>query len=245
MVTCKLWAGAANQLFMISATICHALRMNASYAIPRRTINSSIWRTYIHHLPELNPGRSTKNYFKQPGHSFTPIPDEPDITLDGYFQSEKYWYDRKEKLADILGFKNTPADYVAVHVRRGDYLQYPDRFPVLPTDYYQTAIDYMTVKGYESFRIFSDDIPWCKKFFGDGLIGPDFEYSIGQNPVQDIKDMYNAKAYILANSTFSLFPALLRIDNPLVISPSEHRWFGPNGQDMHSPDRLPERFIKI
>lgn len=245
MVTCKLWAGTANQLFMISATICHALRMNTNYAIPRKTINPRIWRTYVNHLPEVRPGYSTKSYFRQPGHSFTPIPDEQDITLEGYFQSEKYWYEFKEQLAGLLGFQYKPAEYVAVHVRRGDYLLYPDRFPVLPTVYYQTAIDYMSDKGYDIFRIFSDDIPWCKKFFGDGLIGPDIEYSIGQDPMQDIKDMFNAKAYILANSTFSLFPALLRSDNPLVIAPAEHRWFGPKGQDMNSLDRLPERFIKL
>ncbi len=245
MVTCKLWAGTANQLFMISATICHALRMNTGYAIPRKTINPKLWKTYIHHLPEVRPGYSTKSYFRQPGHSFTPIPDEPDITLDGYFQSEQYWYGCKEELAEILGFKYEPADYVAVHVRRGDYLLYPDRFPVLPTDYYQTAVDCMTEKGYDTFRIFSDDIPWCKKFFGDGLIGPDIQYSIGNGPVADINQIFNAKAFIISNSTFGLFPALLRTDNPLVIAPAEHRWFGPNGQDMTSLDRMPERFIKI
>src|SRR6185295_6152972 len=210
MVTCKLWAGDANQLFMISATICHALRMNTSCAFPKKTINPKIWRTYIHNLPEVRPGYSTKNYFKQPDHSFTPIPDEQDITLEGYFQSDKYWYAHKEQLGEILRFEYKPAEYVAIHVRRGDYLLYADRFPVLPTAYYQTAIDYMTGEGHELFRIFSDDIPWCKKFFGDSLIDPDFEYSIGKDPIQDIKDMFNAKAFIIANSTFSLFPALLR-----------------------------------
>jgi hypothetical protein len=245
MVTCKLWAGTANQLFMISATICHALRMNTGYAIPRKTINPKLWRTYIHHLPEVRPGYSTKNYFRQPDHSFTAIPNERDITLEGYFQSEQYWYEYKEELANILGFKYEPSDYVAVHMRRGDYLLYPDRFPVLPSSYYQTAIDHLRDKEYDTFRVFSDDIPWCKSFFGDDLIGPDIQYSIGNDSIQDIKDMFCAKAFVIANSSFSLFPALLRTDNPLVIAPAEYRWFGPKGQDMNSLDRMPGRFIKI
>jgi hypothetical protein len=245
MVTCKLFAQLGNQCFMISAAIAHALRMDTNYAIPGKTTAPRIWKTYFTHFPVMPFNRSTKHFYKEPGPSFNQIPDEKDITLEGYFQSEKYWYDRKASLAALIGFQYQPAEYVAVHVRRGDYLKYPDQFPVLPTDYYQTAIDYMTEKGFDSFRIFSDDIPWCKKFFGDGLIGPDIEYSIGNDPITDMKEIFNAKAFIIANSTFSLYPALLRIDNPLVIAPLEHRWFGPAAKHLNSSDRLPERFIKI
>jgi hypothetical protein len=60
-----------------------------------------------------------------------------------------------------------------------------------------------------------------------------------------MKDIYNAKAAIIANSTFSLYPALLRADNPVVIAPAEHRWFGIQAQNLNSPDRMPERFIKL
>ncbi len=243
MVTCKLWAGAANQLFMISATICHALRMKTNYAIPRKTINPRVWKTYINHLPEVRPGYSTKSYFRQPGHSFTPIPDEQDITLEGYFQSEKYWYEYKEQLAQILGFQYKPVNYVAVHVRRGDYLQYPDRFPVLPFQYYENSIQCFIDKGHDSFKVYSDDIEWCKKtFINKGL---HFSYSEKKDPISDIKDIFNANGYILANSTFGLFPALLRADYPITIVPQSDLWFGPKGQDMNSLDRLPERFTKL
>lgn len=255
MVTCKLWAQLANQLFMISATVCHALKMNTSFSIPARTINHRLWSTYIHHLPKAIPGRTTKHYFRQPDHSYTPIPDEDDITIEGYFQAEAYWHGYKENLADILGFKYQPTDYVAVHVRRGDYLQFPDRFPVLDLSYYIQAME--VIAGYNddycNFKIFSDDINWCKQSinYTMGINKMAFNsflnisYSENRDPLSDMKEMFNASAFVIANSTFGLFPSLLRNDNPIVIAPAEHRWFGPNGQDMASKDRVPERFIKL
>lgn len=241
MVTCKLWAQLANQLFMISATVAHALKMKAGYFIPGQTINPRLWRTYIHHLPLLQPGISTKHYFLQPGHGYTPIPDESDITLEGYFQSESYFNGYKKELAEILGFAHTREDYISIHVRRGDFLKYPDRFPVLPVEYYHSAIEHFLNKGYDNFRVFSDDIPWCKKTFSEY----NFSYSVNTDPLTDIKELFNSRAYIISNSTFALYPALLRQDNPEVVAPAEWRWFGPQGQEMNSNDRLPNRFIKM
>lgn len=243
MVTCKLWAQLANQLFMISATVCHALKMNTSFSLPQRTLNYRLWPTYIHHLPKAIPGRATKHYFRQPGHSYTPIPDEDDITIEGYFQSEAYWNGFKSELSDILHFNHKTDTFIAIHHRRGDYLQYPERFPVLGLDYYDQAIEFFSRAGYHRFKVFSDDIPWCKDYYSK--TGFTFEYSGIKDPLLDMKHMYNAAGYILANSTFGLFPALLRADNPVVVAPKEERWFGPAGQDMNSPDRLPSRFIKI
>lgn len=243
MVTCKLWAQTANQLFMISATVCHALKMNTSFSIPTKTINPRLWRTYVNHLPKPIPGRSTKHYFRQPDHSFMPIPSEDDITLEGYFQSEAYWNGYKKELAELLQFDHKPEAFIAIHHRRGDYLQYPDRFPVLGMDYYDKAIELFSRAGYSRFKVFSDDIPWCKEQYTK--MGFTLEYSGIRDPLLDMKHMYNASGFILANSTFGLFPALLRNDNPSVVAPDDHRWFGPNGQEMTSKDRLPGRFIKM
>lgn len=243
MVTCKLYGRAANQAFMISAAICHAWKIGGDFAIPRKTTSPKIWPTYFNHLPPLQPYRTTQHYFFQSGHGYNPIPDYDDITLDGYFQSEKYWGGYKENLADIMGFEYKPENFIAIHHRRGDYLQFKDQFPVLPMDYYSAAIDYFISKGYDRFVVFSDDIKWCMKEYAQ--MGVAFEYSTGKDAVSDMKYMYNAAGFIIANSTFSLYPALLRTDNPLTIAPEDHRWFGPSGQDMNSPDRIPERFIKI
>lgn len=247
MVTCKLFAQLGNQAFMISATIAHAIRMDVSFSFPKKTTAPHIWRTYFPELPLTRPGLSTEHYYKESDPSFNPIPDKYDITIEGYFQSEKYWYNSKNWIANELGFKYQPADYVAIHVRRGDYLKYPDQFPVLPIEYYHNAIQYYINKGHSKFKIYSDDIPWCKTRFITEYYPDDFQYIFSENrdPLSDMKDMYNASAFIIANSTFSLYPALLRVDNPLVIAPADDRWFGPAAKHLNSPDRMPERFIKI
>lgn len=242
MIQSKLFGQLGNQLFMISAAVSHALKMNTNYAFPEKTTAPRIWRTYLHHLPKTRPNQATRDYFKHLDPEYKPLPESDDLTLEGYFQSEKYWHD-KVKLAEILQFKYTPADYVAIHVRRGDYLKYPDQFPVLKLDYYLEAINKILSLGEQRLRVYSDDINWCKNAFNK--MGYQFEYSENKAPLDDMRDMYNAKVIIAANSTFSLFPALLRADDPLVIAPAEHRWFGPKAQNLNSPDRMPDRFIKL
>lgn len=247
MVTCKYMGQLGNQLFQTSAAICHALKMNTNYAFPKLSTAPRIWRTYLHHLPLLRPNQATRDYYKETGPKYAPLPGSNDLTIEGYFQSEKYWHNYKKQLAEILGFEYKPSDYVAVHVRRGDYLKYPDQFPVLPANYYHRGIMSLINKGYKNFRFYSDDIAWCKINFPTHLeeIGVKYTFTGKGDPLTDMKDMHNASAFVISNSTFSLFPSLLRIDNPLVIAPEEDRWFGPAAKHLNSPDRLPERFIKI
>jgi hypothetical protein len=255
MIQPKLYAQLGNQCFMISASIAHALKMGTTYSIPKKTINPKIWRTYFNHLPEIKS--ATKHYYKEKRHCYDALPEVTDLTIDGYFQSEKYWHGYKKEIAEAMGFVHAPADYVAVHIRRGDYLKYPDQFPVMPLDYYKFAMEFMGSVGdygYHKFRVYSDDIKWCIEAFAPknkllnytAFNAPlHIEFSENKDPLTDMKDMYNAEAFIIGNSTFSLFPALLRADNPKVIAPAENHWpwCGEGGSEAF--DLMPERFTKI
>lgn len=251
MITCKLWAGMGNQLFMISAAIAHALKMGTTYSIPKKTISPNIWRTYFTHLPETKS--ATLHYYKEKRHCYDPLPEVDSLTIEGYFQSEKYFDGYKEQIAEALGFVYKPEPYVAVHIRRGDYLKYPDQFPVMPVEYYRDAIHHIvSVTGIGYFRIYSDDISWCKQNITPKILNwmqyddiARYEYSENKDPLSDMKDMYNASGFIIANSTFSLFPALLRADNHIVIAPAEDRWFGSKAKHIETCDLMPERFIKM
>jgi hypothetical protein len=241
MIQPKLFAQLGNQCFMISAAIAHALKMGTTYSIPKKTISPQTWRTYFSHLLETKS--ATLHYYKEKRHCYYPLPEVDSLTIEGYFQSEKYWHGFKEQIAEVLGFVYKPAPYVAVHIRRGDYLKYPDQFPVMPREYYFEAIrEFVNRSTYAIiFKVYSDDIPWCKDVFGDNT----FLYSENKDPLADMKDMYNASAFIIGNSTFSLFPALLRPDNPTVIAPAEDRWYGPKAKHLETCDLMPERFIKM
>ena len=243
MITCTLLAQTGNQCFMIAAVIAHAKKMNTTCGVPKRTINPRIWRTYFD-LPLSK--QATMQYYKEPRHCYDPLPEVDDLTIEGYFQSEAYFKDAKQEVAEALGFEYTPADYVAIHVRRGDYLLYPEQFPVLPMEYYYAAIEHFRSLGYTKFKLYSDDIPFSKTQINSVYIkGTEVVYSNIKDPVADMKDMYNASGFVVANSSFSLFPALLRQDNPIVVAPAESRWFGPMNAHLETCDLMPERFIKM
>lgn len=255
MIQPKLFAQLGNQCFMIAASVAHALKMGTTYSIPKKTISPQIWRTYFSHLPETKS--ATLHYYKEKRHCYDPLPEVDSLTIEGYFQSECYWHGYKDQIAEALGFVHKPEPYVAVHIRRGDYLKYPDQFPVMPIEYYKMAMEFMGSvgdHGYHKFRIYSDDIKWCKDVFDPkskllnymAFNAPlHIEYSENKDPLTDMKDMYNAAALIIGNSTFSLFPALLRPDNPMVIAPAEDRWFGPKAKHLETYDLMPKRFIKM
>lgn len=243
MIVPKLVGRLGNQCFQVAAAIAHAKRMGTNYGLPPDTVDGRIWKKWFTHL---FVGVYPRRVHKEPAHSYSEIPSLDHLTLDGYFQSEKYFADAKPEVAAALGFEYSPQSFVAMHVRRGDYLQFPDQFPVLPMEYYHTAIMECASRGHGNFIIFSDDIYWCRSHFSghywDDLY---FAFSSETDPLIDLKNMFCAKAFIIANSSYSLFAASLRDDEPLVIAPAEHRWYGPRNAHLDTKDLMHERWIKI
>lgn len=245
MISARTCGRLGNFLFQFAATYSHAKKNGFDYCMPLRSMNERLWPTpKFKNLKYCGP-QPGKTYV-EPSPAYSPIPDEDNLILEGYYQSESYWHGFKKELADLLEFEHKPSDYVSVHIRRGDYVKCPNEFPVLPMEYYRSAIDFMKGIGYNHFKIYSDDIKWCIIAFGQhNFADIQVSFSTGKSAIDDMRDMYNGAGLIIANSSFSLFPALLRSDNPLVIAPAEYRWFGKNAQHLNSKDRMAERFIKI
>lgn len=249
MISARTCGRLGNFLFQFAATYSHARKNRFDYCMPLRSMNERLWPTpKFKNIKYCGP-QPGKTYL-EPSPAYSPIPDEDNLILEGYYQSERYWHGFKKELAEVLEFAG-PGIYerVGVHVRRGDYVKCPDEFPVLPGEYYFLSFKHMINTGEigkSRFKIFSDDIKWCKTFFqSSDFSGMDIIYSEGQSALQDMKDLFCMESMIIANSSFSLFPALLRTDNPIVIAPAEHRWFGKNAQHLNSKDRVPERLIKL
>lgn len=249
MIIPKLYGRLGNQCFQIAAAIAHAKKLQTAYRVPKRTINPKIWQLYFLNLPTPQLiNNATANYYREKRHCYDPLPEVDDLTIDGYFQSEKYFSAAKQDIANQLKFEQFDDDnkYVALHIRRGDYLIYPDEFPILPMDYYQQAIDYCIAKGCHAFKIYTDDQTWVRRSFKPDWHSAYVLYNGWPNDaLRDMRDMYSASAFIISNSTFSLFPALLRPDEPMVIAPAEHRWYGPKNSHLETCDLMPERFFKI
>lgn len=156
--------------------------------------------------------------------------------LDGYWQSEKYFLDIREKLLSDFQFQISDKslkkytetitnDAVSVHIRRGDYLKFPELFGgICDMNYYKKAMDYFRDKNAKTvFYVFSDDKEWVKKTFSDYPVR--FVDKSSFSSYQDWYDMYlmsRCQHNIIANSSFSWWGAWLNINRDKeVIAPGK------------------------
>lgn len=245
MVSVKLVGQMGNQMFQIAAAIGYAKKHNMSFHIPNRTENEKVWPMALKWMgsgPVPMPGSVI---WHEPSHAYTEIPKHDNIILSGYFQSEKYFLHARQLIFDAFGFQNkTFVGLVSIHVRRGDYLRFPNKHPVVTLDYIQQAIEYFNKKGYKRFLVFSDDIRWCKENFK--FAGNHFEYSAGLSPLDDMAKMMICEHHIISNSTFSWWAAWLN-QNPhkIIVSPSKENWFGPGNKHLNTDDLIPDSWIQI
>jgi hypothetical protein len=157
-------------------------------------------------------------------------------TIQGYFQSEKFFNDIKATIKRELHFREfrspepgfetikqliVNSNSVAIHVRRGDLVKSTDS-NLLSASYYSKAIDKIReFVGECKFFVFSDDIHWCKQ-------NPLFaEYTFvdlncsKQTSIFDLYLMSLCKHQIIANSTFSWWAAWLNENvQKVIIAPS-------------------------
>ncbi len=190
------------------------------------------------------------------GHMYQelPAPEKEVIILDGYWQSEKYFAHCREEVLKAFGFNWLPVfhETCAIHVRRGDYLNYPDKHPVVTEEYLIEAINKIRRNtDIERFMFFSDDIDWCARFVQFGLPQKlydayDWAFSEGRTEREDLELMSSCQHQIISNSTFSWWGAWLN-QNPgkVVASPSKDNWFGPGNAHLDTSDLIPDSWIQI
>jgi len=173
------------------------------------------------------------------------------VSLVGYFQSEKYFKHIEDDIRDLFAPKKEALESyeaakelfdnpVALHIRRGDFLINSVHHHNLSMKYYEEAL-----KEFDDDRqviIFSDDTDWCKQqplFEGDRFLVCE-----GGGPYTDLCIMSRCSDFIIANSTYSWWGAWLsRNKEKVVVYPN--RWFGPNNIDKSTVDLFPEEWRMI
>ena len=175
--------------------------------------------------------------------------------LEGFWQSWKYAGDIQDIIKKDYKFVNTligqnknyedminSTESVAVHIRRGDYLENEDIYGNICTEqYYHKAIEIINnqIKN-PKYYFFSNDLKWVREKFGEA---DNYIYVEG-NPESkgyiDMRLMSACKHQIIANSSFSWWAAYLNSNaDKKVISPN--KWI--NGRE--TPDVYCADWIKI
>lgn len=239
-VYAKQYGRLGNNLFQKAAAIGYAKKLGFEYKLstvpPRGAITI---REEGHQYQEL-PSGFINIYFN--------------LVLDGYWQSERYFAHCREEVLKAFGYNWMPVfpETCAIHVRRGDYLKYPDKHPVVTKEFLIQAIHrVLGLAEVERFMFFSDDIEWCKKFVRFELPQKlydayDWFFSEGRTGREDLELMSSCQHQIISNSTFSWWGAWLN-QNPdkVVVSPSKYNWFGPGNAHLCTDDIIPDSWIQI
>lgn len=165
---------------------------------------------------------------------YVPIEYKPNMVLRGYYQSEKYFVGHRDRLRALFGEPTRPSSgqYVALHVRRGDYLLHSKSHSVQSSKYYHEAMSHFD--GDQKFLVCSDDLEWCRQNLRGNLTFVDADMP----DYEQLLRMSRCSHQIMSNSSFSWWAAYLN-DNPdkIVIAPK--LWYGPAfdgevGTDMYS-----------
>jgi hypothetical protein len=244
MVTFRPAGRLGNWLFQFTAAWCHAKMYGFEFCQP--------YSDYDYILPDIS--KVSLDIFHRPvqfykeihhGHNILPVPIYSDVVLEGYFQSYKYFNGFDDEILNLWN-----PDWIkiksscSIHVRRGDYLLYPTKHPVITEFYLDQAIAYMKDAGAELFIFFSDDVEWTRSYAKK--TGVKFIISEHKTPWQDLQLMSCCEHNIISNSSFSWWGAYLNWNTQkLVITPHEDNWFGIDNKHLNVSDLLPPFWQRI
>lgn len=243
-----------NSLFQIASTIGIAIDNEMNYVFPKWHYSGY----FKNPIPQIDEIKADRTYQEGDQHVKLELDRRGQVfDLRGYWQSfiyfEKHWSHikkyfelREEVLARVkkqVGQLSQGNPTCSIHVRRKDFLNFPDKHPICPEDYYLEALIKIEEKHPGCvYLICSDDLEWCKKVFK----GPEFKYVQGNEDILDLYLMAICEHNIICNSTFSWWSAWLNENkNKTVITPDESNWFGVNLKHLDISNLLPKDWVRI
>lgn len=269
MIITKLIGGLGNQLFQYAVARRLAFVRNDLFKLDISGFNDYTLRSYY-----LNPLNITElvapdeeinrlkniSYIREAHFHFDPgiLQLGTDLYLEGYWQSEKYFKDIEPVIRSDFTLRQPPegenarlersileSEAVALHIRRGDYVNNPETarfYHHCSEEYYLRAAALIANwTANPRYFIFSDDWGWAQQNIH--LNYPMTFITNNANwPCEDLRLMSLCKYHIIANSTFGWWGAWLGgAPGKMVIAPQ--RWFTDPG--MNTGDLLPEEWLKI
>ena len=172
---------------------------------------------------------------------------QPGVTLRGYFATYKYFQKSKEIFGNNLQprkpsfFYTTMREelqserWIAVHVRRGDYVGLQNLYGLCGPRYFRSAFSAIPDKDkYSRVVVFSDDLNEARELLRDAFSIPAvfIEPPTESGAEESLLLMSLASAHIISNSSFSLWAALLSNGTDAVFYPD------PWHKGMDTPSEL-------
>lgn len=231
-----------NQMFQYAALRGIANIHNYKFCIPESNFNNQ-WADHqlfeAFELPNLKTKKvlsdNSSNYYQEQQFHYDEnyvrnCPD--DVSLYGYFQSEKYFSHIEESIREDFTFKSeilTPCkeefnydNIISLHIRRTDFVTSSNEHPPCSLDYYKKALS--EFDDDIPVMIFSDDQIWCES---QELFNSDrFIFSENTWNLIDLCLMSLCSYHIIANSSFSWWGSWLARSKKTV---APKIWFGNNG----------------
>ena len=247
MISADLWGCLGNQMFQIATTRSLAIDNNdtecfdiSGHRLGLQGFCATKYKDNIYSKIVDEILNNPVPYNEREMFKYDKIKYISNIKLFGYFQTSKYFDHNEKEIKDLFSIPEDIKDKllsfisktnvdnkttISLHVRRGDYLGYPDIHPFVGIGYINEAIS----KFIDCYiYVISDDINWCinniksnnnKLYFVD-----EFE---------DYEQLYLislCEHNIISNSTFGWWGSYLNNnDNKIVIAPSI--WYKRDNQD--------------
>jgi hypothetical protein len=249
LISCNLMGGLGNQLFEAAHTLSQGWKHNREVVFIPRSWTPGQGRGAENYIN--NVFRNLK--FVDNLEGFTRVtegpfeysevnPVEENTVFDGYFQSTKNWFGFDDQIREIFQPSQEVIDELrskypqlnqpktlSIHVRRGEYLQFPEIHPTISVEYIQEALK--IIGEYSTVFLFTEDEsrwPGSRDFVMNNFSFPNVVFP---NEDQDWKELYLmglCENHIISNSTFSWWATFLNKNkNKKIVCPS--RWFGPRG----------------
>ena len=265
-----------NQMFQYAALRGIADKRGYEWKIPpedyQHTANYGLFETFeMSNVKEENIGFVNGQSVQENDHCFiseffTECPD--DISLDGFFQTEKYFNHISDQIRQDYTFKkgylepckqyidSLDKPPIFLHVRQADNIGRAQFHPILPISYFEECLQEFP-EDTPCF-VFTDDLTWCKSqdyFKQDRFLFNENVQRYGYVSMDGLGKMQNTllpqvdlclmslcSGAIIANSSFSWWGAWLQNNRGKVIAPNPKKWFGTSMTHLDTSDIIPERW---
>lgn len=241
-----------NQMFIYATLLSLREKLNVDIVIPEsnciNTINASydmyhnFWvqsKCVLYDYFKITALKSKESYpivYTEPKHGYNEslynVDTSIDQSIDGYFQSWKYFNDYKSIIKNefsfnesciknVIGILDGVDNKISIHIRLGDALAHPNIFKLNP-EYITNILSQFNDDVY-NYIIFCDNFEYIENWFPQDSSIHFMKY----NEIESLYLMTQCDHFILSPSTFSWWGAYLG-EKPHSKVYTPDWWFGDN-----------------